>query len=407
MSDGRHRFHRVARPCQPERGRVGAPGRPAGRGYDRSRRPGHVAVRRRRRRTSVTGAQQRRDYTQFLRAPLRYRRHLRDCDLVVEVCNGMPYLSPLWYSRPLICLVNHMHTELWRLRFPPPLAGTAAGPSTLMPWAHRNNLFLTVSTLPPRRSADIGVGSDRLRSDLQRRGASRRRRPARPSRMFLALGRLADYKRIDLLLRLWGRVRPVVGGTLVIAGDGPERSQASRPWPARMSIIHRPGVGGGEAPAALRRLAAAAPGPDRGLGPGGRRGRHPRHPGHRLRRTRAARFHRSTPDRRAGRVRRRVRLRLGLAGARPPARHAMGRAARERAELHWSAAVEGFAQVADEALAGPAPPSRRPPHRSLRHRPPARRAPAPSARPPDVGCHTVGCRTVGCRTQSAGPPEQA
>ena len=33
-------------------------------------------------------------------------------------------------------------------------------------------------------------------------------------------------------------------------------------------------------------------------------------------------------------------------------RHAMGRAARERAmQLHWSAAVDGFSMVADEALA--------------------------------------------------------
>ena len=47
---------------------------------------------------------------------------------------------------PLICLVNHMHTELWPLRFPAPVA--AAGrfaESRLMPWTHRNNLFLTVS----------------------------------------------------------------------------------------------------------------------------------------------------------------------------------------------------------------------------------------------------------------------
>src|ERR1700722_6273187 len=29
-------------------------------------------------------------YTQFLRAPLAYRR-LRDCDVVVEVCNGKPF----------------------------------------------------------------------------------------------------------------------------------------------------------------------------------------------------------------------------------------------------------------------------------------------------------------------------
>src|ERR1700677_183043 len=57
-------------------------------------------------------------YSQFLRAPAAYWRHLGDADLVVEVCNGMPFLTPLWCRRPLICLVNHMHTELWRARVP-------------------------------------------------------------------------------------------------------------------------------------------------------------------------------------------------------------------------------------------------------------------------------------------------
>ncbi len=41
----------------------------------------------------------------------------------------------------------------------------------------------------------------------------------------MAVGRLVEYKRIDLLLRLWERVRPVTGGTLVIVGDGPERER--------------------------------------------------------------------------------------------------------------------------------------------------------------------------------------
>jgi len=43
--------------------------------------------------------------------------------------------------------------------------------------------------------------------------------------MFLALGRLAPNKRLDLLMQLWERVRPVTGGRLVIAGDGPEQSR--------------------------------------------------------------------------------------------------------------------------------------------------------------------------------------
>ena len=48
-------------------------------------------------------------YTQFLRAPLAYLRHFRSYDLIVEVCNGMPFLAPLWSRRPVLCLVNHMH----------------------------------------------------------------------------------------------------------------------------------------------------------------------------------------------------------------------------------------------------------------------------------------------------------
>ena len=50
----------------------------------------------------------------------------------------MPFLAPLWSRRPVVCLVNHVHTELWALRLPPPLS--TAGrftESVLMPWAHR------------------------------------------------------------------------------------------------------------------------------------------------------------------------------------------------------------------------------------------------------------------------------
>ena len=60
-------------------------------------------------------------YSQFLGAPPAYWRRLRECDVVVEVCNGMPFLTPLWSRKPTICMVNHVHTDLWPLRFRPPL----------------------------------------------------------------------------------------------------------------------------------------------------------------------------------------------------------------------------------------------------------------------------------------------
>ena len=85
-------------------------------------------------------------YSQFLRAPLAYLRNFRDADLIVEVCNGMPFLAPLWSRRPVVCLVNHVHTELWPIRFRPPVSTVGRRiESTVMPWVHRRNLFLTVS----------------------------------------------------------------------------------------------------------------------------------------------------------------------------------------------------------------------------------------------------------------------
>ena len=163
-------------------------------------------------------------YSQFLRAPFAYWRRLRDCDVVVEVCNGMPFLAPLWSRKPIICMVNHVHTDLWPLRFRPPLS--TAGrfmEQRVMPRLHRRNLVLTVSASTARDLESLGVPRRRIR--MLTNGAAPAGPPVARSAepLFLALGRLAEYKRIDLLLRLWDRVRPVTGGRLVVVGDGPQR----------------------------------------------------------------------------------------------------------------------------------------------------------------------------------------
>jgi len=163
-------------------------------------------------------------YTQFLGAPFAYWR-LRECDVVVEVCNGMPFLAPLWSRRPVICMVNHVHTDLWPLRFRPPLSTAGCFlERRVMPCVHRRNLVLTVSASTARELESLGIPRERIR--MLTNGAAPAGPPAPRSAepLFLALGRLAEYKRIDLLLRLWDRVRPVVGGRLVVAGDGPQRA---------------------------------------------------------------------------------------------------------------------------------------------------------------------------------------
>lgn len=291
-------------------------------------------------------------YSQYLRAPLAYRRRFRRSDLVVEVCNGMPYLSPLWCGRPVVCLVNHVHTDLWPIRFRWPVS--AAGrfaESALMPWAHRKNLFVTVSASTSAVLQELGVDGDRIRLICNGVEPPAPLAPRSPEPLFLALGRLTDYKRIDMLLRLWERVRPVTGGRLVIAGDGPERQ--------RLEALAAPDVvfTGRVSEEEKHRLLCAAwmllhPAMIEGWGivvvEAAIRG------------TPAIGFEvpglrDSVVDGVTGRL---VRSECQFASAwallaiDQQTREAFGRAARERAlQMQWSAAVDGFGQVAEEAVA--------------------------------------------------------
>ncbi|MFJ2262822.1 glycosyltransferase family 4 protein [Streptomyces sp. NPDC087844] len=167
------------------------------------------------------------DLGHYLRARSAFQRQVGDCDLLVEVCNGMPYLAPLWHRGPTLCLVNHVHTDLWRMRFGGPLAPAARLGRRLEHWAlaggQRGGLLVAVSPSTAHALRAIGVERERIRvvhNGVEEPGAPAERSP---EPLFLAVGRLVEYKRIELLLRLWERVRPVTGGRLVIVGDGPER----------------------------------------------------------------------------------------------------------------------------------------------------------------------------------------
>ena len=291
-------------------------------------------------------------YTQFARAPFTFWRHLRDSDLVVEVCNGMPYLAPLWTRRPVVCLVNHVHTELWRLRFPEPIAAIGRlTESAVMPWAHRHNLFLTVSASTFAALRDIGVDTGRIRVICNGVEPAPPPAPRSPEPLFLALGRLAEYKRIDVLLRLWDRVRQVTGGRLVIAGDGPQRERLEAQAGPDVEFTGR--VSEGEKHRLLSRAWLL-------LHPASIEGWAIVVAEAAVRGTPAVGF--SVPGLRDSIVHDETGVLVRTEGEFASAwaalaidsrrREGMGRAARERAlQLHWSAAVDGFSLVADEALA--------------------------------------------------------
>ena len=50
------------------------------------------------------------------------RRRARP-DGVVEIWNGMPFLSPLWAPHPRVTFLHHVHGGMWDVVLPPALAG--------------------------------------------------------------------------------------------------------------------------------------------------------------------------------------------------------------------------------------------------------------------------------------------
>jgi glycosyltransferase involved in cell wall biosynthesis len=163
-------------------------------------------------------------YAQYLRAPVKYLRSFRDTELLVEVCNGMPFLAPLWRRGPTLCLVNHVHTDQWSDRFGPLVA--AAGrriESGVMPWVQRKNLFVTISESTRSSLQGIGIPEEQIRVIPQGVAEPPPLIEKSSTPHFIAVGRLVGYKRIDLLLEMWRSVRQQTGGRLTIVGDGPAR----------------------------------------------------------------------------------------------------------------------------------------------------------------------------------------
>jgi glycosyltransferase involved in cell wall biosynthesis len=163
-------------------------------------------------------------YSQYLRAPLTFSRHLRGADLVVDVTNGLSFFVPLWCGAPAVCLVNHLHTEQWSQWFPPPLAALGRSLERRgIPWAYRNNLFVAVSPSTAIALEQLGVDADRIRIVHNGIDLCECKWQKSEDPLFLCLSRLVPHKRIELVLDAWEQVHPRTGGRLVVVGEGPER----------------------------------------------------------------------------------------------------------------------------------------------------------------------------------------
>jgi glycosyltransferase involved in cell wall biosynthesis len=151
------------------------------------------------------------------------RRRLGRPDVIVDVGNGMPFLSALYARVPVIVLVHHVHREQW-----PVVMGRKAAlvgwwiESRLAPWVYRHCRYVTVSEATRTELAALGVDSARItvvHNGTPEVVGGPVARDLEPN--LVMLGRLVPHKRVEIALRAVAALADGIPGlTLTIAGRG-------------------------------------------------------------------------------------------------------------------------------------------------------------------------------------------
>lgn len=168
-------------------------------------------------------------FAQYVKTPVLFWRHFREWDLTIDVSNGIPFFAPLWQRGPVVCWVHHVHREQWAQHFPPPIARIGWFlERSVVPRLYSRGFFAGESASTGTALEHLGIAPESIRIVPLGIDRPERQWSRSPEPLFVTVGRLVPHKRIDLLLRAWERVEPVVGGRLVIVGDGPERERQQR-----------------------------------------------------------------------------------------------------------------------------------------------------------------------------------
>lgn len=153
-------------------------------------------------------------------------------DGLVEIWNGMPFLSPLWATGPRIVFLHHVHGAMWRMVLPPNLAGFGELlEERVAPPVYRNTRVVTLSSSSKRDLVE-GLGFREELVSVVPPGIDARFQPGgRRARhpLVVGVGRLVPVKRFDALIAAVARAREEVPGTtLTIVGEGYERPELDR-----------------------------------------------------------------------------------------------------------------------------------------------------------------------------------
>lgn len=151
-------------------------------------------------------------------------RRMGPYDALVEIWNGVPWMSPVWCRKPRITFLHHVHGPMWDQILPGPLASFGRALETrLAPPFYKRGLMVTPSDATRDELIEIGFAPGRVvavPNGTDPRFSPGGAKTAHPS--IIAVARLAPVKRFAMLLDCAAEARRAVPDlTLTIVGDGP------------------------------------------------------------------------------------------------------------------------------------------------------------------------------------------
>lgn len=183
-------------------------------------------------------------YTFSLAAPRYYRRYLAQAgfDVVVEDLNKVPLFTPYWTSAPVVLLAHHLFGRTAFQAGSLPLAAATWLLERPVPWVFRRFTAIAVSESTKIDLVERGLRAELVRVvpngiDLEYFSPGPDPRETRPT--LLVLGRLKEYKRVDLVIEAVALLaREGVDVQLRIVGEG-DRRPALAAQIARLGLADR------------------------------------------------------------------------------------------------------------------------------------------------------------------------
>jgi len=157
-------------------------------------------------------------------------------DGLVEIWNGMPFLSPLWWRGPRLVFLHHVHAEMWKMVLPPRLAALGNTlESRLAPPLYRRSRIVTLSASARQEIVDsLGLRPDLVsvlapgihRHFCAGETASQAARNKADHPLVVAVGRLVPVKQFDRVIAAAAPLSALHPDLeVVIVGEGYERGR--------------------------------------------------------------------------------------------------------------------------------------------------------------------------------------